>query len=91
MATIASKHKLNTKSIKDKCSALKEVASQSRKSLQSTVYPKTLYLLGYKIRKKIFEATKKGSNSKRQRLRQALLQTWIIQCLNGTWLFKLEI
>ena len=48
MSTIASKRKLNTKSIKDEYSTLKEVedGKKSRKSLQSTVHQKTLYLLG---------------------------------------------
>ena len=48
MVTIASKRKLNTESIKDKYSALKEVENgkQSRKSLQSTAYQRALYLLG---------------------------------------------
>ena len=48
MVTIASKRKLNTESIKDKYSALKEVedGKQSRKSLQSTAYQRALYLLG---------------------------------------------
>ena len=52
MATIASNRKLNAKSIKDKYSALKEVEDnihssekQRHKSLQSTEYQKTLYLL----------------------------------------------
>ena len=43
---------------------------QSRKSLQSTLYQKTLYLTWLKNKDKIFEAMKKGSNSKRQRLRE---------------------
>ena len=40
---------------------------KSRKSLQSTVYQRAIYLLGWKIRIKFSEI---GSNSKRQRLRQ---------------------
>ena len=62
MSTIAIKRKLNTKSIKDKYNALKEVEDGKTKSQVAAKYgiPKD----------KINEATKKGSNSRRQRLRQ---------------------
>ena len=72
MATIATKRKLNTKSIKDKYSALKEVKDGKTKSQVAAKYgisKNTLYTW-LKNKDKIFEATKKGSNSKRQRLRQ---------------------
>ena len=72
MATIASKRKLNTKSIKDKYSALKEVEDGKTKSQVAAKYgiPKNTLSTWLKNKDKIFEATKKGSNSKRQRLRQ---------------------
>ena len=44
---------------------------QCHKSLQSALYQKTLYLLA-KNKDKMFEATKKESNSKHQRLRQCI-------------------
>ena len=72
MATIASKHKLNTKSIKDKYNALKEVEDGKTKSQVAAEYgiPKNTLSTWLKNKDKIFEATKKGSNSKRQQLRQ---------------------
>ena len=72
MATIASKRKLNTKSIKDKYNALKEVEDGKTKSQVAAKYgnQRTLVSTWLKNKDKIFEATKKGSNSKRQRLRQ---------------------
>ena len=93
MATIASKRKLNTKSIKDKYSALKEVEDGKTKSQIAAKYgiPKNTLSTWLKSKDKIFEATKKGSNSKRQRLSQGTLQTWIEQCLNGSWSFEAEI
>ena len=72
MATIASKHKLNTKSIKDKYNALKEVEDGKTKLQVAAKYAIPKNTLSNWLKKKdiIFEATKKGSNSKRQRLRQ---------------------
>ena len=71
MAKIASKRKLNTKSIKDKYSALKEAEDGKTKSQVAAKYgiPKKTLSTWLKNKDKIFEATKKGSNSKR--LRQA--------------------
>ena len=72
MAMIASKRKLNTKSIKDKYSALKEVEDGKTKSQFTAKYgiPKNTLSTWLKNKDKIFEVTKKGSNSKLQRLRQ---------------------
>ena len=72
MATNASKCKLNTKSIKDKYSTLKEVEDGKTKSQVAAKYgiPKNTLSTWLKNKDKILEATKKGSNSKRQRLRQ---------------------
>ena len=72
MATIASKRKLNTKFIKDKYSALKEVEDGKRKLQVAAKYgiPKNTLSTWLKNKDKIFEAMKKGSNSKRQRLRK---------------------
>ena len=72
MVTIASKRKLNTKSIKGKCNALKEVEDGKTKSQVAAKYvmPKKTLYTWLKNKDKIFKATKKGSNSKRQRLRQ---------------------
>ena len=72
MATIASQRKLNTKSIKDKYNALKEVEYGKTKSQIAAKYgiPKNTLSTWLKNMDKIFEAKKKGSNSKRQRLRQ---------------------
>ena len=72
MGTIASKHKLNTKSIKNKYNALKEVEDGKTKSQVAANYgvPKNTLSTWLKNKDKIFEATKKGSNSKRQQLRQ---------------------
>ena len=72
MVTIASKRKLNIKSIKDKYSALKEVEDRKTKSQVAAKYgiPKNTLSTWLKNKDKILEATKKGSNSKRQRLRQ---------------------
>ena len=65
MATIASKRKLNTKSIKDKYSALKEVEDGKTKSQVAAKDGITKNTLStwLKNKDKIFEATKKGSNS----------------------------
>ena len=70
--TIASKRKLNTRSIKDKYSALKEVEDEKTKSQVAAKYgiPKNTLSTWLKNKDKVFEAKKKGSNSKRQRLRQ---------------------
>ena len=73
MATIASKRKLNTKSIKDKHNALKEVEDGSRKSLQSTVYQRTLYLLGEKIRIKVSKPRRKEATENTSDCGRALL------------------
>ena len=71
MSTIAIKRKLNTKSIKDKYNALKEVEDGKTKSQVAAKYgiPKNTLSTWQKNKDKIFEATKK-SNSRRQRLRQ---------------------
>ena len=72
MATIASKRKLNTKSVKDKYRALKEVEVGKTKSQVTAKYSilKNTLSTWLKNKDKIFEATKEGSNSKLQRLRQ---------------------
>ena len=72
MAMVAGKHKLNEKSIKDKYCVLKEVEDGKTKSQVAAKYgiPKNTLSTWLKNKDKIFEATKKGSNSKRQRLRQ---------------------
>ena len=63
MATIASKRKLNTKSIKDKYQAYQlQVAAKYG-------IPKNTLSTWIKNKDKIFEAAKKGMNTKRQRLR----------------------
>ena len=74
MATIASKRKLNTKSIKDKYNALKEVEDGKTKSQVVAKYgiPKNTLFTWLKNKDKIFEVMKNGSNSKRQRLRQGI-------------------
>ena len=66
MATIASKRKLHTKSIKDKYNALKEVEDGKTKSQVTAKYgiPRNTLSTWLKNKDKIFEATKKGSNSK---------------------------
>ena len=72
MATIASKRKLNTKSIKDKHSALKEVEdgkTESEVAAKNSI-PKNTLSTWLKNKDKIIEATKKESNSKKQLLRQ---------------------
>ena len=72
MATIASKRKLNTKSVRDKYRALKEVEVGKTKSQVTAKYSilKNTLSTWLKNKDKIFEATKEGSNSKLQRLRQ---------------------
>ena len=72
MATIASKRKLNTKSVKDKYRVLKEVEVGKTKSQVTAKYSilKNTLSTWLKNKDKIFEATKEGSNSKLQRLRQ---------------------
>ena len=69
---IANKRKLNKKSIKDKYSALKEVEDGKTKSQVAAKYgiPKKILSTWLKSKDKIFGTTKKGSNSKHQRLRQ---------------------
>ena len=72
MATIASKRKLNANSIKDNFNALTEVEDGKTKSQVVAKYgiSKNTLSTWLKNKDKIFEAPKKGSNSKRQRLRQ---------------------
>ena len=72
MATIASKHKLHTKFIKDKYITLKEVEDTKTKSQVAIKYgiPENTLSTWLKNKDKIFEVTKKGRNSKRQCLRQ---------------------
>ena len=71
MATIASKRKLNTKSIKDKYQALKEVEEGKSKSQVAAKYgiPQNTLSTWMKNKDKIFEVAKKGMNTKRKRLR----------------------
>ena len=71
MATIASKRKLNTKSIKNKYQALKEVEEGKLKLRVAAKYgiSKNTLSTWIKNNDKIFEAAKKGMNTKRQRLR----------------------
>ena len=71
MATIASKRKLNTKSIKDTYSAIKGVEDGKTKSQVAANYgiPKNTLSTWLKNKDKIFEVTKKESYSKRQGLR----------------------
>ena len=71
MATIASKRKLNTKSIKDKYQALKEVGEGKSKLQVAAKYgiPKNTLSTWIKNKDKIFEAAKKVMNTKHQRLR----------------------
>ena len=68
MVTIASKRKLNTKSVKDKYRALKEVEVGKTKSQVTAKYSilKNTLSTWLKNKDKIFEATKEGSNSKLQ-------------------------
>ena len=70
MTTIASK-RINTKSIKDKHWALKEVEDGKTKSQVAAKYgiPKNTLSTWLKNMDKIFQATKRGSNSKCQGLR----------------------
>ena len=62
MATIASKCKLNTKSIKDKYKALKELEDGKTKLQVAARYgiPKSTLSTWLKNKHKIFEATNKG-------------------------------
>ena len=66
MATIASKRKLNTKSIKDKYNALKEVEHGKTKSQVTSKYgiPKNTLSTWLKNKDKIFEARKKEATQK---------------------------
>ena len=72
MAPIASKRKLNTKSIKNKYSALQEVEDGKTKSQVAANYGIRNNTLStwLKNEDKNFEATKKRSNWKSQWLRQ---------------------
>ena len=67
MTTIASKRKLNTKSIKYKYNVLKEVEDGKTRSQVPAKYgiPKDILYTWLKNKDKIFEVIKKGSNSKR--------------------------
>ena len=71
MGTIASKRKLNAKSIKDKYQALKEVEEDKSKLQVAAKYctPKNTLSTWIKNKDKIFETAKKGMTAKRQRLR----------------------
>ena len=71
MTTVASKRKLNTKSIIDKYQALKEVEEGKSKLQVAAKYgiPKNTLSTWMKNKDKIFQAAKKGMNTKRQRLR----------------------
>ena len=69
MATIPSKCKLNAKSIKDKYSALKEVEDKKTFAAKYVIRKNILHTW-ITNKDKIFEATKKGSNSKCQRLKE---------------------
>ena len=73
MAVITGKRKLNTKSIENKYTALKEVEGGETKSqvARKQGIPENTSELspGLKNKDKIFEATKKRSKPKRQRLR----------------------
>ena len=72
MAKIAGKRTLNRKSIKDKYNALEEVEDGKTRPQVAAKYDmlKNTLSTWLKNKDKVFEATKKGSNSKRQRLRQ---------------------
>ena len=73
MATVATKRKLSTKSIKEKYAALKEVEEGSSKSQIATKYgiPKNTLSTWIKSKEKIFEAMKtQGNKSKLQRLKE---------------------
>ena len=89
MATVASKRKINTKSIKEKYSALKEVEEGKSKSKVALKYgiPKNTLSTWIKNKSEIFEAMmKQGNNSKHQRLKKGLTQIWTMQFSNGYWL-----
>ena len=80
MATVATKSKLNTKSIKEKYATLKEVEEGSSKSqvAMKCGIPKNTMSTWIKNKEKIFESMKtQGNKSKR-------LQIWIISFLNGS-------
>ena len=66
-----------------------KIEKQSRKSLQSTLYQRTLYLLGYKdkiSKPRRKEATiEAGHFQNASNWGRALLQTWVKQFLNGSW------
>ena len=68
MAAIATKRKLNTKSIKDEYNTLKEVEDGNPKSKVALKHRMTKNTLStwLKNKEKIFDAVKKGNNSKRQ-------------------------
>ena len=73
MATVATKRKCNTKSIKDGHAALKEVEEGSPKSQVAMKYgiPKNTQSTWIKNKEKIFESRKtQGSKSKRRRFKQ---------------------
>ena len=73
MATVATKRKLSTKSIKEKYTALNEVEEGSSKPQVAIKYgiPKNTLSTWIKSKDKMFEAMKtQGNKSKRQRLKE---------------------
>ena len=75
MATVATKRKLNTKSIKERYAALKEVEEGSSKSQVAIKYgiPKNTLSTWIKSKEKIFEAMKtQGNKAKRRRLKEGI-------------------
>ena len=73
MATVATKRKLNTKSIKERYAALKEVEEGLSKSQVAMKYgiPKNTLSTWIKNKEKFFESMKtQGNKSKRRRPKQ---------------------
>ena len=62
---------------------------QNRKLLQSTVYQRTLYLIGEKIRIKFSKSQRKEAI--RQQLRQGTFANLDQTMFNGSWLFEEEM
>ena len=93
MATIASKRELNTKSINDKYSALKTVEDGKTKSQVAGKYdiPKNILSTWLKNKDKFSNPRRKEATQNASDGGRALLQTWIKQCLNGSWLFEAEM
>ena len=70
MATVAAKRKLNTKSIKERYAALKEVEEGSQVAMKYGI-PKNTLSTWIKTKENIFESMKtQGKKSKRRRLKQ---------------------